>query len=644
MSGSSSSPTRSIPAELDAFFAAFRIPDLIFQLVAAGALSSALIPIVSALFTTNEQARAWRVVSTVINLMLIGLIVFAVALFILAPVVVPFITPGFGGAKLDQTIELTRIMLLSPIFLAMGAVATSVLNAGGRFAASAVAPIVYNLAIIGGALILGPSLGVEGLAISVVLGSLGHLLVQLRPMARLGFRYTPRIDAGDPQARKALILMAPRAIGLGVTQITFIVVTALASQLGEGAVTDFNLAFALLQIPLGIIGVPLGIVVLPTLSREAAVGRESAFASLLTRALRLLVYVMVPIAVLTAVVRQPVVEILFGGGKIDQADLDLIAVTLVGFVIGLTAHALIAVLARAFYARQDTATPVAAAVGAVAVNCTLAVILVGPLGLPGIAVAIAIAAWLEALALLAILHRSAAALRARRPRPGRRRGGRRQRGGRAGGGRRPGRHRRRARRGSGRVLSIAIVAIVSVAFGASTRGCRSPCGSRNCRLSSGSWPTCCAARSGRDGRRPIGWDRFVEASDPGSYLQTSAWARVKAVNGWTAQTIDTGAGAERIGAQVLVRRPRPMPWGSPTRRAARSPVLDARDDRCLHRGDPARPRGSAGRVSHVRIDPEIEADGPLDPDGALREALRSAGWRPAPDPAQRHPGHRPPSG
>lgn len=392
------------PAELDAFFAAFRIPDLIFQLVAAGALSSALIPIVSALFTTDERARAWRVVSTVINLMLVALIVLAVALFILAPVVVPFITPGFAGPKLDQTIELTRIMLLSPIFLAMGAVATSVLNAGGRFAASAVAPVVYNLAIIGGALILGPSLGVEGLALSVVLGSLGHLLVQVRPMARMGFRYTPRIEVADPQARKALILMAPRAIGLGVTQITFIVVTALASQLGEGAVTDFNLAFALLQIPLGIIGVPLGIVVLPTLAREAAVGREPAFASLLTRALRLLVYVMVPIAVLTAVVRQPVVEILFGGGKIDQSDLDLIAITLVGFVIGLTAHALIAVLARAFYARQDTATPVAAAVGAVAVNCTLAVILVEPLGLPGIAVAIAIAAWLEALALLTILH------------------------------------------------------------------------------------------------------------------------------------------------------------------------------------------------------------------------------------------------
>jgi integral membrane protein MviN len=391
-------------ADLDAFFAAFRLPDLVFQLVAAGALSSALIPIVSGLFTTNERARAWRVVSTVINLMLVALLVLAIGLFILAPVIVPIITPGFEGAKLAQTIELTRIMLLSPILLALGAVATSLLDASGRFAASATAPIVYNLAIIVGALVLGPSLGVEGLALAVVAGSLGHLLIQLRPVARLGFRYEPHIDASDTQARKALVLMAPRAIGLGVTQITFIVVTALASLLGEGAVSDFNFAFAVLQIPLGIIGVPLGVVLLPSLSRDAAVGRESAFAGLLTRALRLLVYVMIPIAVLSAVVRRPVVEILFGGGRISDADLDLIAMTLVGFVVGLTAHAMIAVLARAFYARQDTVTPVAAGIGAVAVNCTLAVILFKPLGLPGIALAIAIAAWMEAVVLLAILH------------------------------------------------------------------------------------------------------------------------------------------------------------------------------------------------------------------------------------------------
>ncbi len=186
-------------ADLDAFFAAFRIPDLIFQLVAAGALSSALIPVISALFTTGEQARAWRVVSTVINLMLIGLAVLAVGFFILAPVIVPIITPGFEGAQLDTTIELTRIMLLSPIFLALGAVATSVLNAGGRFAAAAMAPIVYNLAIIAAAVLLAPTLGVDGLALGVVAGSLGHLLVQLRPLARLGFRY----DAADRRQRPA---------------------------------------------------------------------------------------------------------------------------------------------------------------------------------------------------------------------------------------------------------------------------------------------------------------------------------------------------------------------------------------------------------------------------------------------------------
>ncbi len=398
-------------ADLDSFFAAFRIPDLIFQLVAAGALSSALIPVVSGLLANEEGARAWRVVSTVTTLMLCALAVLAGLLFVLAPVVMPAIAPGFGPAQLDRTVGLTRIMLLSPIFLSMGAVATSVLNAGGRFAASAVAPIVYNIAIIAGALLLAPTFGVEGLAIGVVAGSLGHLGVQLRPLARLGFRYQPRIDWADPQARQALLLMVPRAFGLGAGQVTFIVVTALASTLGTGAVSDFNIAFTLLQIPIGVIGVPLGIVLLPSLSRASAIGREVDFAGLLTKALRLLVYAMIPIAGLVAVLRRPLIDILFGGGRISDPDLDRIATTLLWFLTGLAAHALIAVLARAFYARQDTLTPVLAAVAAVALNSSLAVVLVGPLGLSGIALAIAIAAWVEAILLLAILRRRVLHLR-----------------------------------------------------------------------------------------------------------------------------------------------------------------------------------------------------------------------------------------
>jgi putative peptidoglycan lipid II flippase len=400
-------------ADLDAFFAAFRIPDLIFQLVAAGALSSALIPVVSGLLANDEHARAWRVISTVISLMLCALGILAGLLFVLAPVVMPAITPGFGPEQLDRTVGLTRIMLLSPIFLSMGAVATSALNAGGRFAASAVAPIVYNLAIIGGALLLAPTLGVTGLAIGVVAGSLGHLLVQLRPLARLGFRYEPRIDWDDPHARQALLLMVPRAFGLGAGQITFIVVTSLASTLGTGAVSDFNIAFTLLQIPIGVIGVPLGIVLLPSLSRATAVGRELDFADLVTKALRLLLFVMIPIAGLVAVLRRPIIDVLFGGGKISDPDLDHIATTLLWFLTGLAAHALIAVLARAFYARQDTLTPVLAAVAAVALNSSLAIVLVGPLGLSGIALAIAVAAWMEAILLLAVLRRRLPHLRLR---------------------------------------------------------------------------------------------------------------------------------------------------------------------------------------------------------------------------------------
>ncbi len=391
-------------AELDPFFAAFRIPDLIFQLVAAGALSSALIPIVAGLLERDEESHAWRVVSTVINLMLIALATLAAVLLVLAPVVMRVIAPGFEGEQLEQSITLTRIMLLSPIFLAMGSVATSVLNAGGRFAASAIAPSVYNLAIIGGALILTPTFGIAGLAVGVVAGSLGHLLVQVPPLRLLGFRYEPRIDRDDPEARRALLLMAPRAFGLGAGQITFIVVTALASTVAVGAVADFNYAFTLLQIPIGVIGVPLGIVLLPSLSRDAAVGRETEFARLLTRALRLLMFVMVPIAGLTAVLRQEIVDLLFGGGRIGGTDLELIATTLLWFLIGLAAHALIAVLARAFYARQDTLTPVLVAIAAVAMNTTLAILLVGPLGLGGIALAIALAAWMEAVVLMAILR------------------------------------------------------------------------------------------------------------------------------------------------------------------------------------------------------------------------------------------------
>jgi putative peptidoglycan lipid II flippase len=397
--------------ELDAFNAAFRIPDLIFQLVAAGAVASALVPMVSGLLATGEQQRAWRVVSTVANLMLLALAVLAALAFVAAPVLVPsVIAPGFDAEGIARTVDLTRIMLAAPILLALGAVATSALNADRRFAASAVAPIVYNLAIIAGAVFLSSSLGVTGLAIGVVIGSLGHLVIQLPSLFRAGFHYRPAIDLSDADARKALALMGPRVLGLGASQITVVVMVALASGYGSGAVTDWTNAFTLLQIPLGVIGIPLGIVIFPSLARELAVGRTEIYLALVSRSLRILLFVMLPIAALGMALRVQTVELLLGYGKVDQAAILLTADTLLLFLLGLAAHASIGVLARAFYARHDTRTPVAAAILAVVINTTLGWGLVGIIGLPALGLAIAIAAWIEALVMLWLLGRREAGL------------------------------------------------------------------------------------------------------------------------------------------------------------------------------------------------------------------------------------------
>ncbi|HEY4226724.1 MAG TPA: murein biosynthesis integral membrane protein MurJ [Candidatus Limnocylindrales bacterium] len=391
--------------DLDAFFAAFRIPDLIFQLVAAGAIASALVPMISGLIAKGENQRAWRVASTLANLMVVGLLAFAVVGFVAAPVLVGIIAPGFHGAKLDRTIDLTRVMLLSPMFLGVSSVATAALNGTHRFGASALAPVVYDLAIIGAAVLLAPSMGVTGLAIGVVAGALGHLLVQVPALVRIGYRYVPRIDLSDAQARLALVLIGPRVIGLGVTQITFVVMTALASDLGRGAVSAYTIAFTLMQIPLGVIGTPLGIVIFPSMARELALGRTSHYLEILGRSLRILAFVMLPITTMGMILRLQVVELLIGYGRFDEAAERLTADTLLLFLIGLTAHSAIAVLARAFYARHDTRTPTVAAVLAVAVNCILAILLVGSIGLPAIGLAIAVAAWSEAIVLLIWLRR-----------------------------------------------------------------------------------------------------------------------------------------------------------------------------------------------------------------------------------------------
>ena len=390
--------------ELDAYFAAFRLPDAIFQLVAAGALSSALVPVLSGLFTKNEEDRAWRVVSTVLNIMLISLASLAALVAIFAPQIVPIFTPGFDAVGTELTVRLTRIMLLSPILLALGAVASSVLNARGRFRAAAIAPSLYTLAIIGAALLLGGALGIEALAVGVVVGAVLHLAIQLRPLAQERFRLSFDIDLADPQARQVLLLMAPRALGLGANQVTFIVATTLATGVGLGAVTAYNVAWTVLQIPLGVIGFPLGVVLLPALARAAAQGSVREFGQLIVRSVRLVLWIMLFITAVGIVLRRQGVTLLFDYG-LDPDAISLTADTLSYLLLGLCGHSLVIVFARAFYSGHDTRTPVITALLDTAICVGIGVATVGSLGLSGIALGIAVGAWAESISLGILLWR-----------------------------------------------------------------------------------------------------------------------------------------------------------------------------------------------------------------------------------------------
>jgi putative peptidoglycan lipid II flippase len=393
--------------DLDAFFAAFRIPDLIFQLVAAGTVAAALVPMVAGQLGTGRTTRAWHIVSTIASLMTVGLVVLAGIAWVAAPALVPLLAPGFAGAQLERTIELTRLMLLAPMFLALGAVASSALNAHNRFAAAAIAPIVYNLAIIGAAFILTPALGVDGLAIGVVAGSLGHLLVQLPALNRAGFRLTPNLDVGDPDVRQTLRLMGPRTVALGATQITFLVATALASGLATGSVTAFTFAFTVFSIPLSVVGVPLGIVALPTLSRDLARGAVDEFASLMNRGLRLLVFVLLPLVGLGIALVMPATTLLFNHGKFTAESAALVAGALTFLLLALPGEGLNTILVRAFYADRDTRTPALAAILGLILNVAIGVLAVRVLGwgLPGIGFGIAVGSTVEAALLAVLLHR-----------------------------------------------------------------------------------------------------------------------------------------------------------------------------------------------------------------------------------------------
>jgi len=392
---------------MDAYTAAFRIPDLIFSVVMAGAFGSAFVPVFAGFLAQGQTRKAWRLASNVLTLMVEGYAAFALIVFLFAgPLVRHLVIPGFDRQTQDLAIELTRVLLLSPLLLGLGAAAKSVLEAHDRFTLPAYAPVVYNAAGVFGALILAPHFGITGLAWGIVLGSLGHVLVQSPGLSAVRMRYIVMPRPVAEGVRQVGRLLGPRIIGQAAFQINFaLILTTFASHLGLGAPSSLNYGYQLTQLPHGLLAIPVSTVIFPLMSRLFANRQFDELKTTLGDALRPLFFLTLPASVALALLARPIVQVLYQRGDFGPASTAMVATTLPPFAAGLLALSIVEMGARAFYAMRDTRTPLFASLGAIGVNLILAYAFSLRFGAPGLAASMSATMALEAAILLLALRR-----------------------------------------------------------------------------------------------------------------------------------------------------------------------------------------------------------------------------------------------
>lgn len=398
-----------IGADLDAYYAAFKLPDLLFTIVAGGALATAFIPVFADFLADEDRAGAWRLASAITNIVFIVVTVAAVIAGILAPWLVrTVIAPGFGPAEQAQTVQVMRIVLVSTVIFGVSAVQGSVLNGFKHFLLPALGAALYPIGITLGALFLAPTMGIAGLAVGAVIGSALHLLVKVPGLLWYGFRWWPVLDlrgARSPAVLRVFTLMVPRILDLFVFQFSLILTTNLASRLGPGSISALEWGWDAMQLPETIIGTAFGLVAFPTLAELAARHDLGRLRSTLAETVRSVVALTVPAAVGLILLGQPLLSFLYERGQFDAAAVDAVYATLRFFALGLVGHSALELAARAFFAQQDTVTPLFVAIGSAAASILLGIVLMGPLGAGGLALGNSIAITAEVLVLMAILRR-----------------------------------------------------------------------------------------------------------------------------------------------------------------------------------------------------------------------------------------------
>lgn len=391
--------------ELDAYLAAFRLPDLIFQVIARGAVGSAFIPVFTEYLAKGDEKGAWRLASAVLNLLLMVVTIASLLAAIFAPTLVArVVAPGFDPQQQALTVGLMRLMLVSTVLFAVSGIAMSVLNSFQHFLFPALAPALYNLFIIAGALLLAPRMGIYGLAVGVVVGSGAHLLIQVPELLKKGLAYVPVLGLGHPGVREVGRLMGPRILGLATMQINFLVNTILASGLAEGSLAALNYAWTLMFLPLGVFAMAVATVAFPTFSEMVAKGERGQLRQALSLTLRATWWLTVPATLGLYLLREPIIRLLLERGRFGMESTEAVAWALQFYALGLFAYATVEIITRAFYALHDTMTPVLVGVATMVLNIILCLLLIGPLTHGGLALANSAATAVEMVVLLAILR------------------------------------------------------------------------------------------------------------------------------------------------------------------------------------------------------------------------------------------------
>ena len=393
--------------EFDIYIAAFRLPDLIFNLLILGTLSVAFIPVLVG-YLHRDREEAARFSSTIFNFTLLAMGAFGVAGFFLSGWFAKIIVPGFNADAQRATASLTRILMLSPIFFSLSSVLTAYLHSFRRFLIAAISPLFYNLSIIAGVLLAYPRFGLRGVAWSVVVGAILHFLLQFPGAIRLGFKPFRYWVLSGPGVSKFLKLFLPRVVGMDLGQISMLAVSILGSYLASGTLSIFYIAYDLETVPVGIFAVSFAIAAFPILAEFAEKGNMASFKEFFSQTAIQILFLIIPISVLMLLLRAQIVRLIPGaleGTKFTFTDTRLTAETLGFFVLSLFAQSLIPLLARCFYAMRNTIVPVISGLAAGIINIGLAIIL-RPLASPYVfAIAFSVAAVAQMLILFFLLHR-----------------------------------------------------------------------------------------------------------------------------------------------------------------------------------------------------------------------------------------------